>query len=484
VFMDPATVLKLLADYDFSGRNEAEIRGDWIEPLLVLLGYGLGTRHRILREEQLRLQPPIRMIGSSRHEIDFTPTVFGERLWIIEAKKPQDDLFAMEHLGQAWSYATDPRIRVPLMMLCDGTRIAVFDVTQVEWDTPVYDRAKADLVATFDELFGILGAPRVAEAIRVQQLGYLKQALQAQVDLAALDATLTDVAEIVKEARPIVIARREEIRREARDRLTREGDAAVDKAGMWGHAQKLNGPHWFRQADVDRAVELVLRQSPLNRRREFDDFERSTTPTGQAEPRMWFPLRVVRMATAVRLIEAEGCGDYCREVAETAARQHSDGFADDPLLAQVYRLQRILGPCGWRIAALSKSVIDKLAKETEERLEVEEWLRIDGAIGITATDNYLRAARLGPIMIQVKIDPWDEPTVRKFADETEVLLAKLPKPAEFKDLQPAGDPWLDSWLRDDQLRAYSKIQLTSIADRNESDGVREFARELLRFYRA
>jgi hypothetical protein len=249
VFRDPASLLKLLAEYDFAGRNEAEIRGDWIEPLLVLLGYGLGTRHQIRREEQLRLQPPVRMIGSSRYEIDFTPTVFGERLWIIEAKKPQDDLFASEHLGQAWSYATDPRVRVPLMMLCDGTRIAVFDVTQPEWDAPVYDYAKADLPAKFDELFAVLGAPRVAEAIRVQQLGHLKQALLAQVDLAALDATITDVAEIVKDARPIVIARREEIRREARERLDREGDVAVDKAGMWGHAAKLNGPYWFRQSD-------------------------------------------------------------------------------------------------------------------------------------------------------------------------------------------------------------------------------------------
>lgn len=483
MFVDPTALLKLLADYDFAGRNEAEIRGDWIDPLLMLLGYGLGTRHRILREEQLRLQPPIRMIGSSRHEIDFTPTVFGERLWIIEAKKPQHDLFSLEHLGQAWSYATDPRIRVPLMMLCDGTRIAVFDVTQAEWDTPVYDRPKDDLEASFDELYAFLGAPRVAEAIRVQQLGHLKNALQAQVDLAALDATLTDVAQIVKDVRPTVIARREEIRREARDRLTREGDAAIDKAGMWGHAQKLNGPHWFRQSDVDRAVELVLRQSPLNRQREFDDFERSATPTGQTEPRIWFPVRVVRMATAVRLIEAEGCGDYCRQAAEVAARQHSNGFADDALLAQVYRLQRLLGPCGWRMAALSKSVIDQIAKETEEHLEVEEWLRIDGAIGITATDQYLRTARLGPIMFQVKIDPWDEPTVRKFADETEALLAKLPKPAGFEGLQPAGDPWLDSWLRDDPLRVYSEHQLAWIAERDESVNVQEFARQLLRFYR-
>ena len=100
--------LQLLADYNLSGRNDEEIRGDWIEPLLRLLGYGLGTRHRILRETQLTLDPPVRMLGSSRHRIDFVPTVFNRRLWIIEAKRPQENLFADEHLGQAWSYGTPP----------------------------------------------------------------------------------------------------------------------------------------------------------------------------------------------------------------------------------------------------------------------------------------------------------------------------------------------------------------------------------------
>jgi hypothetical protein len=189
------------------------------------------------------------------------------------------------------------------------------------------------------------------------------------------------------------------------------------------------------------------------------------------------------MATAVRLIATEGCGDYCRELAETAARQHANGFADDPLLAQVYRLQRFLGPFGWRMAALNKSVFDKIAKETEARMDVEEWLRVDGALGITARDQYVRAARLGPVVVQGKIDPWDESTIREFADGLEILLEKLPKPAGFEDLQPAGEPWLDSWLREDQLRIFSEHTLVSIADHDDSDEVRDFARDLLGFYR-
>jgi hypothetical protein len=96
------------------------------------------------------------MIGSSRYDIDFIPTVFGRRLWLMEAKRPQagEDLFSLAHIGQAWSYATDPRVAVPLMVLCDGVRLGIFDLTLPEWDAPVFDRPKEDIPECFDELRG------------------------------------------------------------------------------------------------------------------------------------------------------------------------------------------------------------------------------------------------------------------------------------------------------------------------------------------
>lgn len=468
-----------LAEYDFTGRNEAEIRGDWVEPLLRLLGYGLGTRHRVLRETQLQLRPPTRMIGASRLEIDFVPTVFGHRLWIIEAKRPRDDLFTDEHLGQAWSYATDPRVAVPLMVLCDGSRFTVFDVTLANWDTPVFDASKPDLPELFDELFAIIGAPRVAEAIRRRQVFRLREALEAQVDLDALDRTLHDVCQIVEEARPLVEARREEIRREARERVEARGRAAIDAAGMWGHAQHVDGPLFCSWGDIDRAVALVRRQPPPLRQREFDCIERATTRTGATHTRMWFQLRVLRMACAAKLINDESCGEYCSEVALQAARDHSSGFADNPLQAVVYRLQRLLGPLGWRIAAVSKPMLDNIAAGLAASLEVEEWLRLDGEFGITATDHYLRTARLLPVLLQARIDDWTVEGISTVADEVEALLERLPKPARLEGLQPAGDPWLDSWLTTDLLRTSSAMVLRDLTAGTTSVEVARFARELL-----
>lgn len=472
--------LQLLADYDFMDRNEAEIRGDWIEPLLRLLGYGLGTRHQILRERKLRLDPPVRMIGSSRYEIDFVPTVFGHRLWIIEAKRPQGDLFGNDHLGQAWSYATDPRVAVPFIVLCDGTRLGVFDVTVPEWTNPVFDHLKAELPARFDELFELIGAPRIAEAARRRQLGHLRTALEAQVDLAALDRTVQDVKQIADDVRPVVIARREDIRGEARRQAEERGRAAVEAAGMWGHAQHMNGPDFPRWADIDRAVEIVRERPAIIRVREFDDIEKSTKPRGEEHTRMWFPLRVVRMGAAALLSIDEGCAEYCRAVALEAARQHATEFSGDPLLAAVYRLQRLLGPLGWRMAAVNKPKLDRQAEELAGSLEIEEWLRLDGQFGVTGNDSYLRAARLLPIMAMAQIKDWSVGGLTRAADDIEDALPKLPKPPGFERLQPATDPWLDSWLTGDPLAELSSIVIDELPNHADSNEVRALAAEMRR----
>lgn len=474
--------LRVLAGYDLAGRNEAEVRADFIDPLLRLLGYGPGTRHEVLRERELRLAPPVRKIGSHVLKIDYEPTVFGRRLWIIEAKRPQEDLFADEHVGQAWSYATDPRIAVPLMVLCDGVRLAVFDLTTESWQDPVFDAAKVDLPDRFDELFGWLGAPRVAEKVRRRQLEHLRLALESQVDLDALDRTIADVQAIVDEVRPNVVERRRQIRDEARERVRTAGAAAIEAAGMWGHAQDVNGPAAFRMADIDRAVEIVRASAPIVRVREFDNFERATTPKGQTESRMWFGLRAIRMGAAVLLCDDDGCGEHCEQAARQAARQHATGFADAPLLAAGYRLQRALGRTGWRMAPLMKPMLDEQAKRLVTELESEEWLRRDGEIGVTSYDSYRRVAELLPRMLLARLDPWDVETLNRTAAEYERSLDSLPKPPGFEQLQPATDPWYDSWADGDPLYEWSRIVLNNISARTGAGRPADLAAELAALY--
>ncbi|MCW2982161.1 MAG: hypothetical protein JWO14_3888 [Solirubrobacterales bacterium] len=478
--VNPKTDLQLLAEYDFKGRNEAEIRGDWIETLLRLLGYGLGTRNDILRERTLKLAEPTRMIGSKRIEIDYIPTVYGEQLWIMEAKRPQEGeaLFSLEHLGQAWSYATDPRIAVPLMCLCDGTRVGVYDMTRSDWDTPVFDRPKAELLDCFGELFELLGAPRIADRIRRDQLRHLRGALMAQIDQKPLDETLKDVEAIVAEARPIVDERRRQIYRETRERIEGDGTKAMDAAGIWGLAGHLNGPMWSTLNDIDHGARLIREKEPRLREREFEDFERVGIKKEGEAPRIWFWLSLARMGCAILLSEDEGCGPICRAAAEEAARDHATGFAGDDLKAASYELQRGLGPLGWRLAANQKPAIDKAAAAVADSLEAEEWLRLDAEFGLTGTAGYKFQALLGPRAMLGRIDPWDVTTVRAAIKVVQAMLGVLPKPPGMEELQPAGDPWQESWLRGDPLRDVSAATLQALGRRDGEPGPAAFASAL------
>jgi hypothetical protein len=72
------------------------------------------------------------------------------------------------------------------MVLCDGQRIGVFDITHENWDTPELDIGHGEIAERFDDLFQVLGAPRIAEFVRRRQLRHLRLALEAQLDLDAL----------------------------------------------------------------------------------------------------------------------------------------------------------------------------------------------------------------------------------------------------------------------------------------------------------
>jgi len=99
-------------------------------------------------------------------------------------------------------------------------------------------------------------------------------------------------------------------------------------------------------------------------------------------------------------------------------------------------------------------------------------------MGATAEAAYKRIAILGPRAILAQIDPWDVETINEAADAAEKLLASLPKPPGVADLQPAGDPWQESWLRGDPLREGSAAVLARLAQRSDAPSVAAFAAEL------
>jgi hypothetical protein len=442
-----------LASYSFEGRNETAIREDWIRPLLEHLGYGVGTLNRIEYEASVRLREPVRLLGHTRLRVDYLPTVLGRNLWLIEAKAPGPVADWPEHLGQAWSYATHPEVDVPLMVVADGSRIAVYDVTHAEWDTPVVDIASTDLSARFAELHSVLGARKVADFLRRRQLHRLSIGLRAEIDPSVLDATSSEVAAIVAEARPYVQENRKAIAADQaeRDRRTREAiDAA---AGIFGMAQELNGPFEIRFADVDRALALLLKKPANQRAEEFANFLRATQVPAGGPQRPWWNLRVLRLGAALRIRGIEGCGEFAEYTIREAVRDHLLGFPDDPLARAAHRLERPLPVVMGRLYS-EPSLIDLRAIAAQTTMTVDEEMLIRRPVsgsGLAQLHVNLEARRVWNMV------PWSEEALVRSAKLFEGLAQSLPDPPERAEL--LGWLWDPASLRWDGLIGYTLIFL-------------------------
>ena len=108
--------LKRLIRLDFSSWSEADIREEFIVPLLKLLGYRKDLDYSISREESFSLSPLFLQIGRTRIKLDYICSVRKQKFWIIESKpgglsKDRDDQeLTMEDIAQAHFYSLHPEI--------------------------------------------------------------------------------------------------------------------------------------------------------------------------------------------------------------------------------------------------------------------------------------------------------------------------------------------------------------------------------------
>jgi hypothetical protein len=147
--------LEQLSRWRFAGKSKQAVREEWIAPLLIHLGYGGGTLNEIRYETRLALARPFRRIGRTRVEVDYTPTVLGRGLWIIEAKAAHSEDWD-DAISQAWLYATHPEVDVPFMAIADGSRFTVYDTQRTDWGIPEVDLQTPELARRFGELSSVL----------------------------------------------------------------------------------------------------------------------------------------------------------------------------------------------------------------------------------------------------------------------------------------------------------------------------------------
>lgn len=461
MFSTPQEWLSHLARLDFEGHDEQSIREQWIYPLLTLLGYG-DARHRVDIPFKVDLADPVRAIGHHRYEVDYRPTVYGIGMWIIEAKKPAEDLFSSQHLGQAWSYATHPEIDVPFIVMANGERICVYDITKPAWDKDAeIDIAQPDLPAEFTRLDEALGARRVAEFVRRRQLRHLRTALMAQVDEDSLDETLRDVETLVAEARPVVRRNLSDLFLEAFKAGMAERERSAREIGVLGLAYGCIAPSVPISADVETCAQII-RELPADRRSAaFDDFVQAARIDDTI--RMTWALRVLRLAAALRVVDDEVCGDRARAVAEAAAYDASTGLADDPVAAAAHHFERVLPTFIARIVLTGTDEALRAAEQVRDHMDVETWIRRDAQVGLGADAILDRRIELAFRVSWSQFAPWTQEALCEATVGIRRILPELPIRREIRVGQ-VNNAYYETSLAHDPLWPGTKNIIQELAN--------------------
>jgi hypothetical protein len=485
---NPDRLLAALARNDFAGHDEQSIREQWIYPLLGLLGYGLGTGNPVDIPFKVSLRPPVtRALGSTRWEIDYRPTVHGVGLWIIEAKRPDEDLFSDLHLSQAWGYATHSKVDVPFMMLANGLRLCVFDLTKEDWEDPIIDLQQLELPARFSELDAALGARQVAEFVRRRQLRHLRTALLAQLDEDALEQTISDVAAIVEEARPAVQANRNTVYMEAFEQGREDWDRTAREMGVWGLAQMAHSPNVVIGEDVKRCAEMVRERPPEERASALEEILEVARVGETVRPT--FSLRVLRLSVALRLVAYEGADEAARAVAEEAARDGAEHFPDDPLAAAAHSFESALTAFIARVLLASAADQAVAAAEAQKRhLDVETWIREQATIGLGADSILGRMVELSFRRLWTAQDPWTTEELVKVTAQLRDAIEKIPVASNLR-IGQIGNENYEMHLQFDPLEPGTRNVLADVAAparaeafEQHSEQARAFANDLLERY--
>lgn len=125
--------LKRLTILSFYGWTEADIREEFVVPLLKLLGYRKELDYSVSREESFRLNPLFLQIGRDRIKLDYICSVRKQRFWIIESKPGKllkDDTYPkllLEDIAQAHFYSMHPDIDAKYFVVTNGWLLDLYD---------------------------------------------------------------------------------------------------------------------------------------------------------------------------------------------------------------------------------------------------------------------------------------------------------------------------------------------------------------------
>lgn len=204
--------LNRLSKLDFSNWSEADVREEFIVPLLKILGYRKELDYSVSREETYKLNPLFIQLGRDRIKLDYICSVRKQKFWIIESKPGGIKVNGVvpeirkEEIAQAHFYSLHPAVDAKLFVVTNGWYINLYNRDELDENlNPILSIRNSELPQKFYQLDSFIGSSQLLFALKNRILKDIEVTLSSEVHLDRLDEFIEAVRYSVSKVRSKVL---------------------------------------------------------------------------------------------------------------------------------------------------------------------------------------------------------------------------------------------------------------------------------------
>lgn len=220
--------LERLSKLDFSNYSEADVREEYLVPIMTMLGYRKELDYSVSREESFGLHKLFLSVGSNRVRLDYLCSLRKQYFWLIDAKEGKGSTnnssldLRDRDVQQAYFYSLHHEINCRYFAVSNGWYFNLYDRDDLNEElTPLLSVKYTELKGRFLEIDFYIGSSQLLPNLKAKALQHIEKVLSAEVNLHRLDEFKLEVERSCDRVRPTVL---ENFRSNAyREQESREG---------------------------------------------------------------------------------------------------------------------------------------------------------------------------------------------------------------------------------------------------------------------
>lgn len=229
-------ILKNLSELDFSDYTEADIREEYIVPIMSMLGYSKNKDYSISREESFNLNEAFINVGSKRVRLDYIFSIRKKYFWLVDAKsgKRGSPEIQKEDVYQAYFYSIHPEVNCIYFGVCNGWYFNLYERDSFDdFADPIISIKSEEIARRFLELDRYIGITQIIPMLKKRLLNQIEKVLSSEIVEERLEEFKTQVNYSISRIRPQVLENFRENMKKIREEEKERRKHYLSSLGGW-----------------------------------------------------------------------------------------------------------------------------------------------------------------------------------------------------------------------------------------------------------